>query len=394
MKYAFFVFLFCSFSLTILSAENPWRLYKEYPQYTKKNPSSPKEDVKVVAAYFNHQGKSVSISNEGTFNIIELQSPFHENKEINNHRIVCLNQTEKFLILNGSPTGNMIAAVYWPYSNKTNKYAQLKSCLPITPNRFKTRIDQLNEQEIVGLTYEPTPENNMSNGLIIQDIFAGKEMVNYYHPQRIVDFCFHQSTHIVASITAEPKPTLFILHADKHHNFYMQEYPQQLYSVRFDETGNRLVVVSENIIEIFDTTNFGAIKSLYSFNNAEHTNQACLSEKYLALASSSGIKLIDITTKNTIMECAGYNNDSAPMNCFDNTGNFFMIFKDNKVSIYTKTDTPTSNSMLSALPQRAVRQNHHKALLSDREDTCCDCSHIEKMVASICVFFQNNFFNC
>ncbi len=387
MKHALVVFLLYSFPSIVFTAEtnpinntHPWELIAEI-----------KQDEAIKSAYFNFQGTSLITSTDHgvTVTDISLQKPlsFFTTKQ----QIVCLNPSEKFRIINnkctveGTSTNDVI---YWPYKQRTIDHHAFMSYLPVTPHRCV--IQKYGPQrELAGITSEPTPSKNEGYWLRLYDIGLGKITIEYYHPCKIKDFCLHSDKNIVASITY-PDPAVRVWNTEKWHRFPIKGYTQELHSIRFDESnGNRLVVTGQDTIDVLDITNPENLTTITSFANTEHSTQACLSGKYLAVASQP-IKLFDIETKQEVMSIAG-NNNSSPMNCFGSMGNLLVVINDKNALIFKKQENKDTES--NAIYKKTIIVTGPR----ESSDECCQVpcqNQIITIFASIVALLESKFFNC
>src|SRR5579871_111144 len=111
MKDISIISLLCSFSSIIIAAEtnwtNPWEIIAEIRQ----------EDT-IKSAYFNFQGTSIITCSDRAARVFDISSQKQVQFSAINNQIVCLDPTEKFLVLNSQCTidGNPSNVIfYWPY---------------------------------------------------------------------------------------------------------------------------------------------------------------------------------------------------------------------------------------------------------------------------------------
>lgn len=154
-----------------------------------------------------------------------------------------------------------------------------------------------------------------------------------------IDCSFHPFKQAIAAIQGN---YLSVIELDPKSEEISQTglfFTSILHSVRYDETGNRLVVTNEKTIDILDMANVkqGASFKMTSIPNTENCTQACLAGKFIALALKACIKLFDLEKDRYVAEYPS-NEMKSPMNCFDAEGKHFVRFKDNQAFVYKKTE--------------------------------------------------------
>jgi len=375
MKHIFAISLICSLS-SIIASENPWHAYKTF-----------QHDDNLRSAYFNAQETSIIMCAGEFEKVIDIQSGRSDDHEkINKNAILCLNPTEKFFILNWSISNQSTNVIYWPYKGRTNESREFNSTLTVTPHRC-TLQKYGEKRELAGIT---DGSDMAGYWLRLYDVSEGKVFLDYYHPCKVKDFCFNENKNIVASITSSPDPAVRIWNTEKWYRFPEKDYAQELYSIRFDETGNRLVVTGRDTIEILDVTNPQELKTITSLGNPQQSRQACLSGKWLAIALQSSIKLFDIQTKKEIASLRG-NNNSSPMDCFSPAGNFLVVLDGKQVVIYKKTEPKKAVSLASHKETAIITGSHESS------DECCQLSYQKQIIttlASIYTFLESKFCGC
>lgn len=293
-------------------------------------------------------------------------------------RTFCLDSTGYlFMYSRGSVLTNFLP--YFFNEKGPDVVGSFTSCLPIAPNHLSFHKSD---------TTAGTAARVIEKLLYIYDMNTKKDIYSFAHENPIKDCCFHPRRNIIASITTPDTCIRIIDIAARKAILTIPSYKTS-YSIRFDETGNRLALTNDKTIDVLDISNLNHPQTLFSIDNTFNGTQACLNDKYLAVAFTESIKLFNVDTKQEIANFAG-NNDLSSMNCFDPTGNFIVILNGSNALIYKKTVSSSAAAPLAITSAASANQDQ----ILDRDiDYCCMptiCNkELKKSLASIMTFFQN-----
>lgn len=365
IKNTFYALLFSSNIIVSMDQPSDWQLYKTFPRESTIN-----------SAYFDNNQKIfneellVTCAPKATvqahmFGITSGNKLFGWSPK-DDIKTFCLDSTG-YLLMWSYGTDLTAFLPYFINTKGPQAIGAFQSSLPIAPNHLsfhKSDITAGTVARVVGKL------------LYIYDMNTNKDICSFEHEKDIKDCCFHPfKENIIASITG-PKTWIRIIDvAAKKEILTLPLFQTYSSSIRFDETGNRLALAYRETITVLDISNLNHPQTIFSVQNTLNGKQACLYDKYLAVAFPECITLFNVTTKQEIATFAG-NNDLSPMNCFDPTGNFMVILNDNNALIYKKTTT-----------LNVTKAETHST------DSCCwpalCAEELKKSLASIIVFFQN-----
>jgi hypothetical protein len=180
------------------------------------------------------------------------------------------------------------------------------SCKPMLAHHISTLKEPKHELHALRLSDQCT--------LILCDANTGRDICSLKHENPIIDCCLHSLPLRIASITKTAQESIIHL---RFFNFprsiFNMDIPwnNDITSVRFNETGTRLVITCQNSIVLFSTPNPRKKdpEIFYeSIKNDIHATEAYFNRENLILIGANNTKIINLLAKEKSASLPAANN--------------------------------------------------------------------------------------